>query len=99
MRSLDALDSIRGGILRHKNGEDVCSSIVTQVDLQIPMVLVGNKCDLENKREVQTQQGKDLAKDWNIPFIESSAKKDIRIHVGSRSMFIPNTIGYILHSD
>jgi GTPase SAR1 family protein len=45
------------------------------------MVLVGNKCDLENKREVQTSEGKDLAKQWKVPFIESSAKKDLHIQV------------------
>ena len=39
----------------------------------IPIILVGNKCDL-NEREVTTKEGKLLAKQWNIPFYETSAK-------------------------
>eukprot|EP00835_Amoeboradix_gromovi_P001263 NODE_54_length_26799_cov_0.554794.p11 type:complete len:123 gc:universal NODE_54_length_26799_cov_0.554794:16053-15685(-) len=39
-----------------------------------PVVLVGNKCDMESERQVSTQEGKDLAKTWNSKFFESSAK-------------------------
>lgn len=45
------------------------------------MILVGNKCDLENKREVDTGVGKATAKNWDIPFLETSAKKDLNIQV------------------
>lgn len=45
------------------------------------MVLVGNKCDLEAKREIQSSVGKETAKSWGIPFLETSAKKDINIQV------------------
>jgi len=38
------------------------------------IVLVGNKCDLEEEREVSVQAGQDLAKKWNVPFFETSAK-------------------------
>jgi len=41
---------------------------------RIPLVLVGNKCDLELERQVTTQEGADLAKSWNIPFLETSAR-------------------------
>ncbi len=41
--------------------------------------LVGNKCDLEHKRQVTTDQGKDLAKQNGIPFIETSAKDTLNI--------------------
>lgn len=44
-----------------------------------PMVLVGNKCDLEADRQVSSQEGRDLAKDFGCQFIETSAKQ--RIHV------------------
>ncbi|CAO3620245.1 unnamed protein product [Mucor hiemalis] len=44
-----------------------------------PMVLVGNKCDLESDRQVSSQEGKDLAKNFGCQFIETSAKQ--RIHV------------------
>lgn len=39
----------------------------------IPVVLVGNKCDLENMRKVNTEEGKALASQWDCPFFESSA--------------------------
>jgi small GTP-binding protein len=67
LRSLEDLDPIRQGIIRHKNTSNV------------PMVLVGNKCDLEKKREVETKDGKELAKSYGCPFLESSAKTDLNI--------------------
>jgi len=66
-RSLEDLDPIRQGIIRHKNSSNV------------PMVLVGNKCDLVKKREVDTKEGKELAKSYGCPFLESSAKTDENI--------------------
>ena len=33
--------------------------------MQVPMVLVGNKCDLEDERAVGKDQGQMLAKEWN----------------------------------
>ncbi|NP_001279499.1 GTPase HRas-like [Callorhinchus milii] len=39
----------------------------------VPMVLVGNKCDLPS-RTVDTKQAQELAKSYGIPFIETSAK-------------------------
>lgn len=39
-----------------------------------PLVLVGNKCDLENERDVSTSDGKAKADEWNCPFFETSAK-------------------------
>ena len=38
------------------------------------IVLVGNKTDLNDKREVTTAQGEDEAKKNNLMFIETSAK-------------------------
>ena len=37
------------------------------------MVLVGNKLDLEESREVSYQEGQKLADEYQIPFFESSA--------------------------
>lgn len=36
-------------------------------------VLVGNKCDLEDQREVSEKEGKDAAAEYNIHFFEVSA--------------------------
>lgn len=59
--SFEELQSFHDQILRVKD-----------VD-RIPMVLVGNKSDLEEHRQVTTQEGGDLARTWGIPFFESSA--------------------------
>ena len=38
------------------------------------ILLVGNKCDLENKREVSFQEGEEFANNNEMEFIETSAK-------------------------
>jgi len=44
-----------------------------------PIVLVGNKHDLEKNREVSTASGQALAEKWNAQFFESSAKTNENI--------------------
>ena len=44
---------------------------------KVPMVLVGNKCDLEKDRQVPKQAGETLAAKWGCPFYEASAKERI----------------------
>merc|ERR1712063_197721 len=46
---------------------------------KFPMVLCGNKCDLEKERKVTQEEGKELAKTWGISFFETSAKARINI--------------------
>lgn len=43
------------------------------------MVVVGNKCDLEDERVVGKDQGQSLANEWKIRFMETSAKKKIGV--------------------
>lgn len=43
-------------------------------DETIPFILVGNKCDLEDKRQVRQQQAQNLAQEWNVTYVETSAK-------------------------
>eukprot|EP01130_Rhizamoeba_saxonica_P005971 TRINITY_DN2366_c0_g1_i1.p1 TRINITY_DN2366_c0_g1~~TRINITY_DN2366_c0_g1_i1.p1 ORF type:complete len:190 (-),score=36.07 TRINITY_DN2366_c0_g1_i1:108-677(-) len=44
-----------------------------------PWVLVGNKCDLEEKRVITKEQGQELATKHNCPFLESSALSRINV--------------------
>ena len=68
--SRSSFDDILGFAAKVKRAKDV--------DF-VPMVLMGNKCDLEDAREVSTDEGKELAKSLGIPFLESSAKTRINI--------------------
>jgi len=43
------------------------------------MILVGNKADLVEDRVVSKVEGRDLAKRWGIPFMETSAKNRVRL--------------------
>jgi GTPase KRas protein len=44
-----------------------------------PVIIVANKCDLEHERQVSTQEGRDLAKNFGCKFIESSAKSKVNV--------------------
>uniref|UniRef100_A0A915I242 small monomeric GTPase n=1 Tax=Romanomermis culicivorax TaxID=13658 RepID=A0A915I242_ROMCU len=52
---------------------------VKDVD-EVPMILVGNKCDLEDERVVGKDQGQNLARQFNCAFLETSAKAKINVH-------------------
>lgn len=45
---------------------------------KVPMIIVGNKLDLESERVVSQEEGKDLAATYNCPWIETSAKARVR---------------------
>jgi len=53
--------------------------VVKDEEEYFPMVIVGSKCDLEDSREVSTEEGRELAKKFRCPFFETSAK--VRINV------------------
>ncbi|KAI8640897.1 ras related protein 1b [Parasitella parasitica] len=66
--TLTDLHEIREQILRVKGTENV------------PMVLVGNKCDLENERVVSREKGMALSQQWGgKPFYETSARFKINV--------------------
>ncbi|XP_008046911.1 GTPase HRas isoform X3 [Carlito syrichta] len=69
-KSFEDIHQYREQIKRVKDSDDV------------PMVLVGNKCDLA-ARTVESRQAQDLARSYGIPYIETSAKT----RQGSRSGF------------
>jgi len=63
------IQDLREQILRVKDCDDV------------PMVLVGNKCDLEDERVVGKDQGLSLARQFgNCTFMETSAKAKIGVN-------------------
>eukprot|EP01133_Synstelium_polycarpum_P001345 gene1345-1539_t len=66
--TFNELPDLREQILRVKDCEDV------------PMVLVGNKCDLHDQRQIATEQGEDLSRKFGgCVFLEASAKNKINV--------------------
>jgi len=62
------LQDLREQILRVKDTDDV------------PMILVGNKCDLEDERVVGKDQGQNLARNFQCSFLETSAKNKVNVN-------------------
>lgn len=46
----------------------------------IPIILVGNKCDLEEYRQVQSSDAQRLANEWKVKYFETSAKNKTNIN-------------------
>eukprot|EP00472_Partenskyella_glossopodia_P003042 CAMPEP_0197526068 /NCGR_PEP_ID=MMETSP1318-20131121/16198_1 /TAXON_ID=552666 /ORGANISM="Partenskyella glossopodia, Strain RCC365" /LENGTH=188 /DNA_ID=CAMNT_0043080041 /DNA_START=175 /DNA_END=738 /DNA_ORIENTATION=+ len=67
--SLENLFSVRDRILLSKDDE------------KVPIVLVGNKCDVDDKRrQVTTDDGQSVASRWGCAFWESSAKESTNLN-------------------
>lgn len=47
---------------------------------RVPILLVGNKVDMEHQREVSTVEGMALAQSWGCPFMETSAKNRCNVN-------------------
>jgi len=65
--SFDEVSAFRDQILRVKDAD------------KVPIVICGNKCDLEAERQVSKNEGADLAKSFDCPFLETSAKARINV--------------------
>ena len=49
------------------------NSIKEEVTSKVVIILVGNKIDLDKKRQVQTDEGEQIAEEFDMPFFECSA--------------------------
>jgi Ras-related protein Rap-2C len=47
---------------------------------RVPIILVGNKADLEHLREVSSNDALALAQLWDCPFMEASAKSKTNVN-------------------
>jgi len=65
--TFEALRDIRDDILR------------VHPDKKVPLILVGNKCDLDDSRAVTQQEAKSMAKRFKCEYKEVSAKSDLNI--------------------
>jgi GTPase SAR1 family protein len=48
----------------------------------VPLLLLGNKCDLADSRVISKESGQDRATSWGAMFAECSAKTGEGIHEG-----------------
>ena len=71
--SFEEISSLRDEILRVKREKE------EREEMFVPIVLVGNKIDLQHQRQVSIIEGMELAKSFNCPFFEASAKTSFNI--------------------
>jgi Ras-related protein Rab-8A len=55
------------------------SSVEKHASKDALKILIGNKCDWKENRAVSTEQGQKLADELGIPFLEVSAKSNIKV--------------------
>lgn len=47
----------------------------------VVVILIGNKCDYGNQREIRREEGERLAREYQVPFMETSAKTGINVEL------------------
>lgn len=57
-------------------------------DENVPFLLVGNKSDLEDKRQVSVEEAKNRADQWNVNYVETSAKTRANVDKVITGVFI-----------
>lgn len=65
--SFDEIPKFQKQILRVKDRDD------------FPMLMVGNKCDLESQRQVSLEEAQNCSRNMMMPYIECSAKSRINV--------------------
>ncbi len=58
-----------------------CTQIKTYSWDNAQVILVGNKCDMEDERVISYERGKHLADSLGLEFFETSAKDNINVRV------------------
>ena len=69
-----------------ENVEKWYEEIRKSAEKEISVILVGNKCDLENERKVSIELGQSKAKNLNCPFFETSALNNTNIVTAFQSI-------------
>ena len=69
-----------------ENVEKWYEEIRKSAEKEISVILVGNKCDLENERKVSIELGQSKAKNLNSPFFETSALNNTNIVTAFQSI-------------
>ena len=81
MRGRSGLGSKEIGDSRSHSFLDRCTQIKTYSWDNAQVILVGNKCDMEDERVISFERGKQLADSLGLEFFETSAKENINVRV------------------
>jgi len=65
----------------------------------ISLILVGNKIDLENEREVTIQEGEEVSEKLNLSYIETSAKTGTNINDAFEMLALQMINRYVVTED
>ena len=63
-----------------ENVQQWISQIREETSQNVVIYLIGNKIDMKEERKVSTEEGKKLADELGLPFMETSAKEGININ-------------------
>lgn len=77
-----------------KSVEDWLTQINTYSSDDAQVILVGNKCDMEDERVISFERGKALGDQLKVQFYETSAKDNINVKVSELLLLCTN-----LHED
>ncbi|XP_038643162.1 ras-related protein Rab-13-like, partial [Scyliorhinus canicula] len=69
-----------------ENIQNWMKSIKENASATVERMLLGNKCDMENKRKVPKDKAEKLAKEHGIRFFETSAKSSLNVEEAFRSL-------------
>ncbi|NWU57925.1 RAL protein, partial [Dromas ardeola] len=64
--------AIRDNYFRSGEGEQILR--VKAEEDKIPLLVVGNKSDLEERRQVPVEEARSKAEEWGVQYVETSAK-------------------------
>ena len=54
-------------------------TILEHSNADVEKMVLGNKCDIEEQRQISKERGETIAKENGIPFMETSAKDNINV--------------------
>jgi GTPase SAR1 family protein len=56
------------------------------------IVLIGNKCDLNDQRAVSIEEGEALAKEYNLTYIEVSGESNVNVDLAFETLLAKSVI-------
>ena len=67
---------------------DTVLRVKEEMSNSLPIILLGNKCDLEADRKITYEEASGLAAMWKMPYIETSAKTKLNVDKAFSEIFV-----------